>query len=288
MLGEHTKVDEARLRVIEGLNFGPGHVNVSDDEVVANVRSAVRRMVPQVKPGPMNHDRIALVGGGPSLEATLPELRQAIFEGAKLVTLNGAYAWCVEHNLQPKCQVVLDARASNARFVDPPVPGCRYLIASQAHPDTWDAVEGRPQVWMFHSAHDDNPDGPVRQVLDAAFSRQWFPIIGGTTVATRALILLRTMGFVRYDLFGIDSCVLEGEHHAYPQPENEADRYLTVEASPVGRDDLKKRFRCTAWHLKQAEDFLQTVRVNGHHFLINVHGPGLIAYLMHASAAEEE
>ncbi len=39
------------------------------------------------------------------------ELRQLIFEGALVCTVNGSYSWCIERNIRPSAQVVIDARA---------------------------------------------------------------------------------------------------------------------------------------------------------------------------------
>jgi hypothetical protein len=284
MINETAAIAEDRLRVIDGITLN-GSVNVTDDCLLENVRRAIRRPYPQVRPQPITSDRIALVGGGPSLKDTERELVDLVQSGAKLVTMNGAYQWCLERNLFPKTQIVMDARPSNARFLMPAAPGCNYLLASQCAPEVWDAVEGRPNVWMFHAAA--GADGPLKDLLDAHYLGQWFGVGGGTTVATRALSVLRTLGYVRFDLFGVDSCFLHGAHHAYAQPENSKDRPIKFWVEPPGRPDLRRVFDCAPWHVKQAEDFLQMVRINGEQFLLNVHGDGMIAYMMRSAAVAD-
>ncbi len=49
MLNESNTVSEATLNVLEGITL-EGTVNVSDDILLANVRSAVRRPYPQLRP----------------------------------------------------------------------------------------------------------------------------------------------------------------------------------------------------------------------------------------------
>ena len=279
-----TEAVAPELNVLEGVTLH-GQVNVEDEVLLANVRHAIRLPYPQVRPQAVNDNRVALVGGGPSLKDTEGELIELLQHGAKLVTLNGAYQWCIKRNLFPKTQVVMDARTTNARFLDPVLPGCNYLLASQCAPETWAAVDGRPNVWMFHAAA--GSDGPLRDMLDAHYLGQWFGVGGGTTVGTRAISVLRTLGYVRFDLFGIDSCFLHGEHHAFDQPENARDTPIKFWVEPSGRPDLRKEFDCAPWHVKQAEDVLQTIKLNGDHFLLNVHGNGLIAYMLTASAAGE-
>lgn len=277
-----TAVDDDRLKVIEGPEL-VGDINTPQPELLANIRHSIRLGYPQVQPQPPQPERVCLVGGGPSLEATFPELRDLYFAGAKIVTVNGAYRWCLERNLRPSAQIMLDARSFNARFVDPAVPACKYLLASQCHPVTFDAVRGR-NVWIWHAI---GPENALREELDQFYLKAWTGVAGGTTVIMRAIALLRILGFLRFDLFGVDSCFLDGQHHAYPQTEND-DRPHPWRVKWPDYPERAREFLCSGWHLKQLEDFLQMVRINGHQFLIHVHGDGLLAYALRASASTFE
>lgn len=280
MINETDTLAPDLLHVLDGIEM-KGAVNVPDEILLANVRSSIRRGHPQIRPQTPTSDRIVIVGGGPSLNDTKDELVALIREGAKLVTVNGAYQWCLERNLHPKTQIVMDARATNARFLEPAIPGCNYLLASQCAPETWEMVDGRPNVWIFHAAA--GADGPLKELLDAYYLNQWFGVGGGTTVVTRAISVLRTLGYLRFDLFGVDCCFLNGEHHAYPQPENAKDTPIKFTAQAPGSDESRV-FECAPWHVKQLEDFLQLIRVNGKHLLLNVHGDGMLAYALASSA----
>lgn len=281
MLNEGAVVDDAALSVLSGVKLS-GKINLPEETILDHIRHSVRLGYPQIRPDPPKAERIVLVGGGPSLAdpEIFKELRDLLWQdrSTMLVTVNGSYHWCIERNLKPNCQIVMDARPHNARFLDPHVPGCRYVLASQCHPDTWARVEDRPNVWIFHAAAggDDN----IRAFLDHYYMKQWWGCSGGTTVATRAIALLRTLGYLRFDLFGVDSCWMNGNHHTYVQAENDNEvRYRAV-VHPEGREDLARSFTVSPWHAKQAEDFIQVIRVNGSHFLLNVHGDGMIAYLL--------
>jgi hypothetical protein len=154
--------------VFEGLELA-GKVNVPDTTLLENVRSSIRRGHPQVWPSQLKSERVCLVGGGPSLDSTFGVLRDLHFAGAKIVTVNGSYQWCLDRNIRPNAQIVLDARPSNARFVDPPLPLCRYYLCSQCAPETWDAVAGREFVAIWHDASDEK----VQAELDAYFMGKW-------------------------------------------------------------------------------------------------------------------
>lgn len=279
-----TILTEADLKVLDGIEM-EGKINTEDAQLVENMKHSMRLGYPQVKPQPSQKDRVVLVGGGPSLESTLPELRELYFAGAKVVTLNGAYQWCLDRNIRPSAQIVLDAQAHNKRFLSPAVPQCRYLVASQCAPETWAAVEGRPDVWIWHAVAPDNES--AKPVLDAYYMGHWTPSPGGTTVAMRAVMLLRILGFLRFDLFGIDSCYIGDAHHAYAQEENDTDKVYPFVLYPTGHPELSRTFHCATWHAKQLECFLQMIRLHGEHFLLRVHGNGLLAYALECSAAVE-
>jgi hypothetical protein len=261
------------LKVIDGIECR-GRINTADDVLVAHIQHAIRQGHPQLRPEGVKPDRVAIVGSGPSLAETERELRDLVFAGAKVVALNGAYDWCLERNIHPSAFVMVDARASNARFVRTEVPRCKYFIASQCHPDVWSAVAGR-DVILWHAMSPDNPEGAA---LDAYYGAgHWYGVAGGTTVTSRAICLLRMVGYLRFDLFGVDSCWLDGEHHAFPQAENAAEQRAIVRVEPDGSPALAREFVCAPWHVKQLEDFTQLVRVSGHQFQLHVHGRGLLA-----------
>jgi hypothetical protein len=254
-----------------------GKMNTEHDQILKNIASAIRRGHPQMRTGPMNGERICLVGSGPSLAETEHELRELLWDGAILVTLNGAYHWCQERNLKPQTQIVMDARPSNARFVTPPVPRCNYVLASQCDPAVWDAVAGYPHVWIWHPVV--KAEGASADLLDEYYAGNWLAVGGGTSVATRAIHLLRMAGYVRFDLFGIDCCWQGDVHHAMPQPENAHEVASTVRMSIRGVEG-EREFRVSPWQSKQFEDFLTIMHVNGAHFQLNVHGDGMLAHAL--------
>ncbi len=284
-------VPDERLQVIDygdpavAERMANGTMNTDEATVLANISSSIRRSHTQMRPGPIRSERVCLVGSGPSLASTEAELRDLVWRGAHLVTMNAGYHWCIEHGLKPNTQIVMDARPTNARFLEPAVPDCRYVLASQCAPEVWQAVEGRPNVWIFHAVV--KQEGATSDLLDKFYLGQWLGIGGGTTVATRAIHLLRLAGYVRFSLFGIDCCVLDGEHHALPQPENARDAFVRVKLTPSTAMDEAREFVCAPWGLKQYEDFLAIMKINGQHFTLDVHGDGMLAYTLRTLGSED-
>ena len=270
---------------LKPLSFAPeAGINISVQEELEHVRQNIRRGLPQVCPHAANADVAILVCGGPSLAETTAELVAAHFQGGKIVTVNGAYDWCIERNLRPAATVMLDGREFNSRFVAKPVPDCRYLLASQCHPKAFDICVGR-DVWIWHTLSGGEEE---KRILDEYYFERCYPVTLGTTVAIRAISLLRMLGFLRIEIFGMDSCWLEGEHHAYSQRENDRDQRIRVTLRPSSgdehRDDLATQFICAPWHVRQAEDFMKLTQERGSLLQLNVHGPGLIATMIRTGA----
>jgi len=130
-------------------------------------------------------------------------------------------------------------------------------------------------------------EGATSDLLDRYYAEQWIGIGGGTTVATRAISLLRTAGYLRFDLFGVDCCWIGDVHHAMPQPENDRDKWTLVHAGVRDKPETTRTFRVSHWQLKQAEDLLTMMKVNGAHFTLASHGDGLFTHLLYALGSDD-
>lgn len=243
-----------------------GVLNCEEEQVRANVKHNIAQGWMQVEPHPTNDVEVMILGGGPSLNEHLDDIRQKRADGVKLIALNGAYNWCLEHDLVPSAAVVVDARPFNARFTHPVVDGCKYLIASQCDPSV---LDGLPQdrTYLWHTTAE-----TVRDLLDEQY-KIWYGIPGGSTVLLRAIPLLRMLGFKQFHLYGCDSC-LAGEHHAYSQPENDNAPIVPVTVSD-GRV-----FYCHPWMVAQAQEFMDLIKFLGDEIEIATYGDGLLNHIL--------
>ncbi|MDE2102756.1 MAG: DUF115 domain-containing protein [Patescibacteria group bacterium] len=247
-----------------------GILNIDEDTIRANVKQNLADGWQQVQPHEPTDRDVIILGGGPSLDAHLSDIRRMREAGAALITMNGAYHWALEHELVPSAQIVVDARPFNARFTHPVVENCRYLIGSQVAPET---LAGLPadRTWLWHTTAE-----VIRDLLNEdseKTGRPWFGIPGGCTVLLRAIPLLRMLGYRHFHLFGCDSCLLDDKHHAYGQPEN--DGQLLIPAIIGGRT-----FTCQPWHVAQGEEFMRLIRMMGDQFELEVYGDGLLAWIL--------
>lgn len=248
-----------------------GRTNVEVEEINQQTRTNILAGWQQATPFETQAREVVLLAGGPSMLANVDLIKSLRAEGCALVTTNGAYAWAIEQGMVPSAQVVLDARAFNARFTSPQVETCRYLIASQVHPST---LKGLPhdRTYLWHSGISQANEQLVRERYGI-----YYPVPGGSTVVLRALPLLRMLGFKKFHIFGFDSCSLNGSHHSYPQLEN--DDEVEVPITCAGRT-----FSCTGWQVSQANEFQDIVKFLGDEVELNVVGDGLIAWMIKTGA----
>ena len=203
----------------------------------------------------------------------LDEIKQNRADGVKLLTLNGAYNWAVRHGVIPSAQCVVDARPFNARFVDPVVDDCKYLISSQCDPAVLEHLP-RDRTFLWHTSAD-----MIEDILKEAYPIQYFVIPGGSTVLLRAIPLMRMLGYSKFILYGCDSCVDDGMHHAYEQKENDNEPVFPVVVHPGGR-----LFYCTTWQISQAQELLTLIKYLGDEIQLDIKGDGLLAHMIKVGA----
>lgn len=242
-----------------------GQVNTEHERIYRNIRANIRRQLPQLERHPPNDYKVALLCGGPSLaKAKIPR-------GYKIATVNGTHDWALDHGLKPSVFAMIDARPHNVRFVERAIPTCRYLLQSQVDPGVFDALEEH-DVRIFHASAE-----PEKRILDRYYLGRWLNVPGGSSVGTRAIGLLYLLGVRTLRVYGMDSCLAKGKHHAYAQPENDRDGIRVVR---VGR----RRFQVHTWMLAQTDEMVQFLATLPDDLKLSIEGDGLLAYLINETA----
>lgn len=205
---------------------------------------------------------VAIVGGGPSLNDTIDELRS--FHGPVLVC-GSAHDHLTRSGVKPHYCAILDPDPIASNYLREDGGDCLYLVASHVAPHVFGALRGK-RIAIFGAGGTFPTDDfyPLPVVM-----------AGGRTVGTRAMGLALALGFTDMVLFGVDSCVRDDQTHAY------------LVGEPVG--DLVpiycngRRFMCARYMIGQATDFQQFMGAFGHLFGIEVRGDGLLAEIMKAA-----
>lgn len=279
--------DTVVMEVGERFDNSIMRVNTTDDQLCENIRTNIAKQFPQFSPlDPLgngyseNPRHLVLVGSGWSLKEpdVYEELRQQHFEQACIVALNGSAKWLLERNIRPSAHVILDARPENIEFITDPIPGCKYFLCSQVHPSLFDKVADR-DVTIFHALTDNATK--ERDILDDYYGKHhWFRIPACGNVGVTSMLLFRFLGYKFQHLFGYDSCYKsDGEHHAFPQSLNDKECVAEFKVGTEGRV-----FKCSPWQAAQARNFLDVIQLNGALFELNIHGDGLLAYLIRVAA----
>lgn len=249
-------------------------VNTEDQVLIEQIKHNIQLGLTEIVPQPEQPGELIILAGGPSLNEFTDEIRLNKIMGVPIVTVNGAYNWALEHGIKPDAQIVLDAREFNKRFVEPNVESCKFLLASQCHPELVKAVPPG-QAFLWHSGQEN-----VQDAMKAVYGDEqhdYFPVFGGMTVMLRAFPLLIMMGYRKFVVYGFDSCLMDEQHHGYRQPEN--DYTATVDVECGGRT-----FTCHAWHVTQAQEFVELQQMIADLCEMDVKGDGLIAHIIKTGA----
>lgn len=263
------------------LTWDGGFVNTDTDTIIENMAANAKLGLPQVVPHESQDQEVMLLAGGPSLNDFEDEIIKKRAECVPLITTNGTYNWAIERGMRPSLQLVIDAREFNKRFLRPVVDDCKYVLASQCHPSSFEGLpEDRTYIWQVSISEELLPH--VKKHYGKMYE-DWYPCPGGSTATLRALCLLRMLGFHKITVYGLDSCYLEGKgHHAYSQPENDKDKSIDITIG--GGTPKEKTFKMAPWHAYQLKDFEQMAGRVLTDCQLQVKGPGAIAYLIEANA----
>jgi uncharacterized Rossmann fold enzyme len=207
---------------------------------------------------------IALVGGGPSLQDTIGELRQF----TNVMTCGSAHDYAVEHGVIPRWAVVSDPDPIMANYLRRPQPDTTYLVASTCDAAVFDAVAGHDVVLWHPADSERSPEvwGDEPKLL----------VNGGCTVGTRAMMIAISFGYSELHLFGFDNCVSD-RHHAY----DFTDPAETIgDLHPIRLDGSDRTFMMATYMVGQLFDFKDLMTCQGHRIRVTVHGDGALADLM--------
>jgi uncharacterized Rossmann fold enzyme len=251
--------------------------NTAENALKGNIASASKRNVEWVTTAPAHSKHAVIVGGAPSIVDCGDELAWRQDRGQHIFALNGAFGYLTDQGIDPEFQVIVDARESNADFV-PETSTATHLIASQCHPALWDKAE-KLKCLLWHSCTEN-----IRDAIEGA--DELHLIGGGNTVGLSAMALAYTMGYREIHLYGMDSSLSDGEHHAYQQKGNDKD--VVMEVLCNGR-----QFFASAWMISQAEQFQElSANLANLGCVITVHGDGLLPWvaqqMMQADFEEQE
>ena len=238
--------------------------NVEQSALMSNVTAACKRPLPWLDLIPEHQGQAVIVGGGPSLRRTLPEIQWRKSIGQTIIAVNGAARFLNANGIKPDVHVVIDARPENAEFLKS--PSDQQFIASQCASEIF-AAASNPV--LFHM----NIEGIERAIPD---DRVAHLISSGTTVGLAAMAIAYTQGYRAIHLHGFDSSfdpAMTERHHAYRQTRNDGD--AVIDATVEG-----KTFKSSPWMVKQVQQFQElALQLADAGVVITVAGDGLLPFV---------
>lgn len=248
--------------------------NTPLSKIKENIEYSMIQNLPIIESQLPKHDLVAnIIGGGPSINQFIEQIRSSSKNNETIVALNNSYKWLKENDIQPNIQIMLDAREENSKFVPVSDKRCELFYASQCHRSVIDLAKNlNTTIWHAN----------IPELLDSFKDRDMFWVGSGTTVGIRSIILLYILGYRKFNIYGYDSSYTDGNGHGYKQSLNEGEK--TIEAEIAGR-----KFISAPWMVTQTEEFLQVMEYfTGEGCEFSIYGDGLLQHAVRTSLVEIE
>lgn len=151
---------------------------------------------------------IMIIGGGPSVDSQIDEIRSLKEKGVPLMVISRMYPWCKEHGLKPDYVVSLDCMEEQEKGFSDLQPDVTYLLASVTRPSIVDMLEGEKRyVW-------DTKDDRKVQSMRLKHGYEVATVInGGGSVTIACMSLAMNIGFRDLHVFGFDCMMKDPNHH---------------------------------------------------------------------------
>ena len=191
-----------------------GKGRITEAEMLDRIRKGQQRGMKSMLRLVGRHPRavFCVVGGGPSLQDNVGELRRLAKRGAIIVAVNKSHDWLLKRGLPCHYGVLLDPKEWVADYITFNIPRVKaragklwvepsYLIASQCHDVTLDKFQNHPRAYMWHGG---GGIGEEKILRDEFGKGEWLNLIGASVVGLRAVTLAVALGASEVHLFGID------------------------------------------------------------------------------------
>lgn len=243
-------------------------LNTDESKIRENITENLKLSCPRIWPHKVQETPVVICAGGPSLLDGIEEIRQKQIDGAKVIACANTAHVLKKHGIRYSAHVLLDAKPRNAEFIIPDTE-TTFFIASQCNPEVFRKAEGTGnKIYMYHAVNNDEEFQCIKDVEE-----MWVPVQGGSTITMRTIRLFTLLGYKNFDIYGWDSCLRDGRHHAYEQPDADKQRVFKFEVD--GR-----MFKVSPWMLGQAFEFVNFIKMFCMNINLSVNGDGLIAHII--------
>lgn len=254
-------------------------------ELIRHMRYALSKGYPTVRKIDEHGEEIVLVGAGPSLVDTVEEVRRLKNEGKLVVAIKSAHDFLIDRGIIPDVALAVDPQEKIANLYRKPHEDVSYFIATQCHPEVFDALHNNKlvtwnlftkSVFSYWKGHFD------RKKQDSSL----FFVNGGSTSGLRAIGLSWVIGYRKCHLFGFDSCLKPPEGEVTEESLKQSDLKINgvkIEKDVMVVDADGKRFYCDGAMALQANEFLHQLE-KMKEIRVKAYGEGLIPWIVERAA----
>ena len=171
------------------------------DENRSHILAALALGLPELQPALCAHDgTFVIVGSGPSLPQFVDEIKGEREKGRPICAIKGTHDFLCERGIEPTLFLSVDPRP-RVEHLRCKTENTIYLIASRCHPEIFQRLKG-DRIILWHSWADEDE---AREIWETR--KQKLLIGGGTTSGLRAINVAYMLGFRKFVLYGMDSCL---------------------------------------------------------------------------------
>lgn len=225
-----------------------------------NILSALERKLPTFSPALCAHDGVfVVVASGPSMPSQIEAIRSDS-RSRPICAINGAYDHLIDAGIVPNLFLTVDPRPM-PQNVTKPHQDTIFLLASRVNPELFDRLrEHKVMLWHSFGAE-----------AEHKFYAPAPSVGGGSTSGLRAITIGWLMGFRRFVLYGMDSCLAD----------DKLTKRFTGEKAGVVVDVIVggKTFYCNGAMAQQAQEFQELYRTFPG-ISIDCRGGGLLAAII--------
>lgn len=226
---------------------------LSGDVLVSHVKHALSLGLPELRQFEYAwQGELTVVANGPSA-------RQApVSPFLKTLAINGALKLFTDKGLAPTYWIACDPQELVADFLEDAPKETTYLVASKCHPAVFEALKDR-NVILFH-IHDE-PTNALTENLGH--------VSRAVSVTICCFEIMARLGWRKFDTWGWDGCVLDGQEHAVAQ---------TNLGGHIEIEHLDHTYTTLPVWALEAQDAIDALR--GFPFPITIHGSGFIGAVL--------
>lgn len=190
---------------------------VSNEEYIANVRSALKLDLPNIVSQPEHEKIMVMVCGGASAQNYLEDIRaKSKDDRYDVFCSNMTHDWLIENNIIPHTEFIIDPKESKVNDVKTPRKDVRYLLGINCNPKVFEKFKGF-NVWRLFAFSGLGDRMKDWQIAQAFFSKdEYTPLEGGTMAGLRAMTLANLLGYKTVEFYGFDSCYYQHDKDGYP------------------------------------------------------------------------